>query len=973
MRKTLIFVFIVFSTFVFAQVPGAVSTNGLIAYWPFNGNANDVSGNAKNGTVTGATLTNDRFGSANSAYNFSGAAQFITCPSISELNGSSSASFSLWVKINGNNSWLNNSLGSAQYLLSRDGDQSSTNIGINYGPVNKLFGGRIGSNGSGIGAGSTNTYPVPQSTWHHIVFTIGGGFVKLYVNGVFNTSKVFNGVMPSSSSNLFFGKLPVGGYEYYLNGFLDDIGIWNRVLTATEITNLYNNTSVSIANPPVAASTQTFCGSATVADLAATGTNLKWYDAAIGGVALASSTILITGTYYVSQTIGTNESTRTAVAVTIIPTTATTAAASQTFCASPAPTIASLTATGTGIQWYAAATGGTALASTTVLVTGTTYYASQTVGTCESARTAVAVSINDPQITASVTTVCAGTAVNLTTSTSLSGSMISVLPSSLQTGLMAFYPFNGNANDTSINGNNPTINTIQYTSDRNGNANSAGLFLGQQYAIVPNSSSLSVSGDFSVASWVYLNNDFPSTGWWNTKAIFTKNNDYPYGAKVFIMPDEDSLWISFGTSTWDANQGFGKRILRSELLGAWHHFTWTYDNNVGKLFLDGTLILSQIATPNWSSANTLNLHIAVNGDPAGNYPYKFVGKMDDLGLWSRSLSTSEIAELSGVHSYLWSTGETTATINPTPTATTTYWCDITTNGVTCRKEITITVNPNLIPTFTQVVATCSNAVMTPLPTTSTNGITGTWSPAINNTTTTTYTFTPTEGQCANTTTQTITVSSPSITSDISFVAPPAAALPSVTIGTQIWTNKNLDVTTYRDGTPIPQVTNPNALATLTTGAWCYYNNDPANGAIYGKLYNWFAVAGIHDNDPNTPNKILAPIGWHVPTDAEWTTLITSLGGESVAGGKMKEAGTAHWTYHVNTITATNSSGFTGLPAGYRLTDGSFNDIGIYTYWWSSSEHSMVYAWLLSIYYSSDSSDRTIGSKVDGFSVRLIKD
>jgi uncharacterized protein (TIGR02145 family) len=966
MKNTFTFVFIIFSIFAFAQVPGAVPTNGLIAYWPFDGNANDVSGNAKNGTVTGATLTSDRFGSANSAYNFSGVTQFITCPNISELNGSSSASFSLWVKINGNNSWLNNPLGSAQYILSRDGDQSTTNIGINYGPGNKLFGGRIGRNGSGTGVGSTNTYNIPQSTWHHIVFTIGGGFLKLYVDGVFNSSTVFNGVMPSSSGNLFFGKLPVGGFEYYLNGFLDDIGIWNRALTATEITNLYNITAVSIATPPVAASTQTFCGSATVADLTATGTNLKWYEVPTGGVALSSSAVLVTGTYYVSQTTETNESTRTTVAVTIIPTTAPTASASQTFCANPAPTIASLTATGTAIQWYAVATGGTTLASTTALITGTTYYASQTVGTCESARTAVIVSINDSTITASATTVCAGTAVNLNATTTLQGT--SVLPSNLQNGLMAFYPFNGNANDTSINGNNPTVNTIQYTSDRNGNANSAGLFLGQQYAIVPNSSSLNVSGDFSVASWVYLNNDFPLTGWWNTKAIFTKNNDYPYGAKVFITPDEDSLWISFGTSMWDANQGFSKRILRSELLGAWHHFTWTYDNNVGKLFLDGTLILSQSATPNWSNANTLDLHIAVNGDPAGNYPYKFVGKMDDLGLWSRSLSSSEITELSSVQSYLWSTGETTATINPTPSATTTYWCDVKTNGVTCRKEITITVNPNIVPTFTQVAPICSVTTLAQLPTTSNNGITGTWSPPINNTTTTTYTFTPTAGQCASTTTQTITITAPKVTSAISFVAP-VAALPSVTIGTQVWTNKNLDVTTYRDGTPIPQVTDPTAWANLTTGAWCYYNNDPSNNSVYGKLYNWYAV-----NDPRG----LAPAGYHVPSEGEWSTLTSFLGGDSVAGGKMKSTGTLQASsglWQSPNSAATNESGFTGHPAGYRSIEGTFMAIGGYGFWWSSSEINTAEFEARSSYlgYDDDSAySSTSHFKKSGFSVRCIK-
>ena len=90
----------------------------------------------------------------------------------------------------------------------------------------------------------------------------------------------------------------------------------------------------------------------------------------------------------------------------------------------------------------------------------------------------------------------------------------------------------------------------------------------------------------------------------------------------------------------------------------------------------------------------------------------------------------------------------------------------------------------------------------------------------------------------------------------------------LTYGTQQWTVENAAMETYRDGTPIPQVTDATQWSNLTTGAWCYYDNDPTKG----KLYNWYAVAGIHDNDPNTPNKEFAPLGWHVPTDAEWTTL-----------------------------------------------------------------------------------------------------
>jgi uncharacterized protein (TIGR02145 family) len=185
----------------------------------------------------------------------------------------------------------------------------------------------------------------------------------------------------------------------------------------------------------------------------------------------------------------------------------------------------------------------------------------------------------------------------------------------------------------------------------------------------------------------------------------------------------------------------------------------------------------------------------------------------------------------------------------------------------------------------------------------------------------------------------VTVTAPLTTSAIRMVGA-TPAIPSVTIGTQTWTAKNLDVATYRDGTPIPQVTDPTEWANLTTGAWCYYNNDPANGAIYGKLYNWYAVAGIWNEASKTDltlRKKLAPTGYHVSSDAEWTTLTAYLGGASVAGGKMKEEGTLHWT-SPNTE-ATNSSGFAGLPGGYKSYEGeAWTSIGDYGYWWFSSDY-----------------------------------
>ncbi|HAM09756.1 MAG TPA: hypothetical protein DCP74_05660 [Bacteroidales bacterium] len=191
---------------------------------------------------------------------------------------------------------------------------------------------------------------------------------------------------------------------------------------------------------------------------------------------------------------------------------------------------------------------------------------------------------------------------------------------------------------------------------------------------------------------------------------------------------------------------------------------------------------------------------------------------------------------------------------------------------------------------------------------------------------------------------------------------------TVQIGTQIWMSENLKTTSYRDGTPIPLVTDNTVWSILTTPGYCWYNNDAATyKATYGALYNWYAVDPLSNGGKN-----VCPTGWHVPTDTEWTDLTAYLGGEVVAGGKLKETGTTHWT--TPNTGATNETGFTALPGGYRdFFDGAFYDIGLIGVWWSATEFGATDAWYRYVFYNNSFVYEGNVSKKDGIPVRCVRD
>jgi uncharacterized protein (TIGR02145 family) len=190
---------------------------------------------------------------------------------------------------------------------------------------------------------------------------------------------------------------------------------------------------------------------------------------------------------------------------------------------------------------------------------------------------------------------------------------------------------------------------------------------------------------------------------------------------------------------------------------------------------------------------------------------------------------------------------------------------------------------------------------------------------------------------------------------------------TVKIGNQWWMAENLKVTHYRNGDQIPNRTD-NDEWDSGTGAYCSYNNDTTNFGIYGGLYNWFAV-----ND----SRNLAPEGWHVPTDEEWQQLVDYLGGDTLAGGKMKFTGTITGDVDLwrgSNKGDTNESGFSALPGGYRYSHGVFDGLGTNSYFWSSTESNGGNAWHRYLYYGNSIVYRHDSDwKQSGYSVRCIAD
>lgn len=257
---------------IMAQVPGYVPTNGLVGYWPFNGNANDESGNGNNGTVNGATLTTDRFGVANKAYDFDGVNDFIEILHNSSLNFNSAYTLLGWYNLE-----LIPTI-SEFALITKERNLNLTGIGINITnqSICDIF----------INNSVANNYcfntPHTSGTWANIIMVHDGQMRKFYLNGVLVYSESFNNSPLASNLSLFIGKeftSPNGGSvgtNRFFNGILDDIGIWNRALNDCEIQDLYNAHINSVAGSILTSTQSATVGSAVTLSSTTTSQSLQW-------------------------------------------------------------------------------------------------------------------------------------------------------------------------------------------------------------------------------------------------------------------------------------------------------------------------------------------------------------------------------------------------------------------------------------------------------------------------------------------------------------------------------------------------------------------------------------------------------------------------------------------------------------------------------------------------------------------------
>lgn len=645
--------------------------NGLVAWYPFNGNAKDKSGNGYNLNNSGATLTEDRFGTNDAAYYFDGVNDYMDVP----MDQSLAFTVSIWIKP------LDNTNKAAQ-LIYQHKNTCIRGGGVLFGlnPSNKLRNNIMNCGSCSVNSCSnynvTTSIDAPKNDWVHFVFVrTATDTLKVFKNGTLvSTDHALNLSVDYGTTPFRLGHWEDGTTSIYTQAIKDDIAVWNRPLTTSEVLLLHSLQNGPVKNWSTSQTTDSIW-------VKPSQTTTYWMNQTLNGKSCSDSLSI-----FVNQGIQ---------------------ASDTTICYGDSVTLSTIS--GQSAIW---SIGDTASSITVNPATTTKYWATTSFigGTCSDTLT---VFVNAPSIHGQTHSCNSNDSLLLWTTNSSTSTPNSVLPQcnsltgSLKNGLVAYYPFCGNADDLSNNGNHGVVNGASLASDRFGKPNSAYIFDGiNDFIEIANSTSLSQSNTngLTLSCWIKNDQVWQNPKWLNI--ISKTNGTIQNGDGGYILRAGADGGAPFGyVPVFKTINGGNQFSSTNPITDVWEHLCLTYNNDTARFYRDGLLVKEYLYGSAALKANTRDL---ILGASVSNSNY-FKGILDEVGIWDRALSQDEVAQLmntgTGAVTSLWSTGQSTDSIWVKPTQTTTYWIEQSLNGVTCTNSATVFINKvNIEPSLPTICA-----------------------------------------------------------------------------------------------------------------------------------------------------------------------------------------------------------------------------------------------------------------------------